>query len=65
MKKNHHKSSKITTILAAISLVMIVWFCLSYFEIVCKNLSDNPKYSDYNIVINSVNWIDEHLVHDN
>lgn len=29
-------------------IILTVWFLLSYLEIVSKNLSENPTYSDIN-----------------
>lgn len=31
--------------------VMLVWFMLSYFEILCKNVTPAPEYSNNNFFI--------------
>ena len=35
---------------------MALWFGMSYFEIVAKNCSENPEYSDINIIVNVTEW---------
>lgn len=37
-------------IIGTISIISIAWFIISWFEIVCKNLSD-PHYSPFNLII--------------
>lgn len=32
-----------------LSMIFIMWFFLSYFEILCKNDCERPIYSEYNI----------------
>ena len=34
--------------LNALTIILILWICLSFAEINAKNLTDNPTYSDYN-----------------
>ena len=42
------KALKQTTYIT--SYVVIAWLALSYFEIVCKNLT-NPVYSNFNLIV--------------
>lgn len=39
----------LSNILTIISVIFILWFALSYIEIISKNLSKNPQYSFWNI----------------
>lgn len=39
-----------------LSCVFLTWMLLSYLEIIGKNLSSGATYSDYNIIINLVNY---------
>lgn len=32
-----------------ITVVWLVWFGLSYFEVICKNLTTDPQYSFWNL----------------
>ncbi len=32
-----------------IMVVWLVWFGLSYFEVICKNTTMNPQYSFWNL----------------
>lgn len=32
-----------------ITVVWLVWFGLSYFEVICKNLTADPQYSFWNL----------------
>ena len=34
--------------LNALTIILILWICLSFAEINAKNLTENPTYSDYN-----------------
>lgn len=43
----------ISRIFSIISVLVIVWFMVSYFEIVSKNVKPNPNYSKYNFIV----WI--------
>lgn len=48
---------KLVSNLIAISMVVVMaWGILSYIEIMCKNLDENPQYSDYNIIVNFTEW---------
>lgn len=39
----------ITTILTIISIIGLIWFCASYAEVCCKNLTEVPVYSNWNL----------------
>lgn len=52
---------KLTNVLAIAIVVVIAWSVLSWIEICCKNLDENPQYSDYNIIINFTEWADENI----
>lgn len=36
-------------IIAVLLILILVWIAISYGEIVLKNISDNPIYSDWNL----------------
>ena len=40
-----------------ILIVMIIWLALSYAEILSKNVRPNPEYSNMNIIVNYINWL--------
>lgn len=47
---------KITAIIIYIILtIILVWFIISWLEIVCKNLT-TQDYSDFNIIIWAINY---------
>ena len=39
-----------------LSCVFLVWLALSYFEIISKNILGGATYSDYNIIVNFINY---------
>lgn len=41
----------IENIIYTICLLMLTWGLLSYVEIIAKNGSPNPQYSDYNLIV--------------
>lgn len=44
-------SKFIDKICVGILITFILWIGASYVEILCKNLDQNPEYSDYNIIV--------------
>ena len=36
-------------IITALLILILVWIAISYGEIILKNISDNPIYSDWNL----------------
>lgn len=40
----------INTILLVMSIIICLWFAVSYLEIILKNLSESPSYSDINLI---------------
>ena len=36
---------------AAAAFVILAWFMFSYFEIICKNITPAPEYSNNNLFI--------------
>lgn len=34
-----------------------IWMTISYGEIIMKNLNPNPQYSDWNIIVNFIEYI--------
>lgn len=48
-KWNHKKC--FCNLLTAAAVVALVWFTLSYFEILCKNVTPAPEYSNNNLFI--------------
>jgi len=47
-------------ILIILNVIFLIWLGLSYIEIISKNLSPNPTYSEYNIIVNIVDWANEY-----
>lgn len=39
----------LATVLTVISIMGLVWFCVSYAEVCCKNLTEAPVYSNWNL----------------
>lgn len=52
MKKRYRLNWKrfMTTLFYIILLLSALWFCASWIEIICKNTSVNPEYSDLNLL---------------
>lgn len=52
MKKKYrlNKVKFIRFICFTIMLLIIGWFMVSYIEILCKNITENPTYSDWNFI---------------
>lgn len=48
MKKALHIMEIVITV---ISIIFLIWFGISYIEIISKNLGENPVYSNYNLFI--------------
>ena len=46
-------------VISRIMAIMMIWGVLSWLEISCKNLDRNPQYSDYNLIINVVEYLDK------
>ena len=40
----------------ALCIAMAIWFCVSWAEVVSKNLSENPTYSKYNMFCLMLNY---------
>ena len=36
-------------VLVVMMLVLLGWFALSYAEVLCKNLTPNPSYCEWNL----------------
>ena len=51
----------LTNALTVAIIVVMTWGFLSWGEICCKNLNENPQYSDYNIIINLTEWANENI----
>lgn len=39
-----------------LTCILLAWFVLSWFEIICKHVSSGATYSDYNIIVNLINY---------
>ena len=39
----------IERVLVVVMLVVLGWFALSYAEVLCKNLTPNPSYCEWNL----------------
>lgn len=46
-------------ILVISAIALILWMGVSYLEIICKNLDDNPQYSKHNIIVNVTEEVHE------
>ena len=42
----------LSKIITVTSIIIMLWFAASYIEIVCKNLTPNPEYSNHNVIVN-------------
>ena len=42
-----------------IAIALALWIGASYIEICSKNMSRNPQYNEYNIIVNAVEFIEE------
>lgn len=40
-----------SNLITAAAVVVLAWFALSYFEILCKNVTPAPEYSNNNLFI--------------
>lgn len=38
-------------VFAAILLALIAWLGISWFEVICKNTTQNPQYWEYNLIL--------------
>lgn len=52
----------LSNVLTVAMVVAMAWGVLSWGEICCKNLDENPQYSDYNLIINVVEWAEENNI---
>lgn len=43
-----------------LAVIMMIWFGMSYIEILCKHYGPNSEYSDKNIIVNIVEWASEY-----
>lgn len=50
----------IGNLLMIVSVVFLLWCGVSYGEIICKNTSPNPEYSENNIIVNAVEWANDY-----
>lgn len=46
------KVLKVTAI--ALEVALVAWGFACWIEIVCKNMQPNPQYSDWNIIVSSL-----------
>lgn len=51
----------LSSLLYTTVILAFIWGMASYIEIICKNTSPNPKYSEYNIIVNLVTYADERI----
>lgn len=55
----------LSNLLLIISVLFLLWFGISYGEIICKNTSPNPKYSKNNIIVNAFKIVDNNYDYEN
>ncbi len=49
-RKGKEKMKKtLERLVMIITIIWLVWFGLSYFEVICKNTTINPQYSFWNL----------------
>ena len=48
-------------IIATLSIALTVWFGASCFEVISKNTTPNPEYSDWNIFEIIEDWANEEV----
>lgn len=36
---------------AALLLALVLWLGISWFEVICKNTTQNPQYWEYNLIL--------------
>ena len=53
MNRTFNAIGKFVTVLC---IAMAIWFCVSWAEVVSKNLSENPTYSKYNMFCLMLNY---------
>ena len=46
----------LSNVIATIATIILIWYALSYVEILCKHGNHNPQYSDKNIIIKTIDW---------
>ena len=49
MKKVNKIGSWIFFIVTIISVLFLMWFAISFVEVISKNLSENPTYWNFNL----------------
>ena len=49
IKKVNKIGSWISSTIAIISVLFLMWFAISFIEVVSKNLSENPTYWNLNL----------------
>lgn len=51
--------TKLSYIFAGLAAAFMLWFLLSYIDIVSDNLTENPKHSDLNALILLVEYMED------
>ena len=42
-----------------LNIIIMLWLALSYAEILSKNIFGGATYSDYNIIVNGINYLNK------
>lgn len=59
-KRKHKKTKKILeSVVLTMSMIFILWFLLSWGDVVADNTSENPQHSEYNMFVLMTNYLEE------
>ena len=50
------KMTKIEKIIMVVMAMIMLYFSVCYVEILIKNLTENPQYSDWNLLVNLIEY---------
>lgn len=50
------KMKKIDKIIMVVMAMIMLYFGVCYVEILIKNLTENPQYSDWNLLVNIIEY---------
>lgn len=50
------KMTKIEKIIMVVMAMIMLYFGVCYVEILIKNLTENPQYSDWNLLVNLIEY---------
>lgn len=59
MNKKMNFKKIFNNVITIIAIIVLIWFVLSYIEIISKNLSLHPQYSKFNVIVNLITKMGE------